>query len=333
MNSPQMETGPMAMDWTTDDTPIQFSMGERYGRKADVTTPIISGVLLLLGIPLLLAGAGVGRSLTRELDDGGLAGLGVVGLILSAIGGWSLVNSIIYRIWRATRGTGAEWQRDYPWDPRGCSDLSRSEFRQYLGCGLVALLFAAMAIGFALSCVAGVIAFAIVAGLFLLLSVFQLGCSLWVWKSNLRHGTSRLVYARCPYELGSRFEGRWLGGELLRQAERVELEIRCVEERGTYGSDGTSDGVERWQLILLKRTVVVDEPLRRSGCLSLLVDLPQDVRLKTNLSAKTSNADVTAVVVNRIFHNVQAIPRYWTLTVRNPDRIGGFRAEFLIPVY
>jgi hypothetical protein len=325
-------------DWLVDDKPVFFSMGEHYGRAADVGTPIVSGIALIIGLLFLLAGLGIGRSfMPKKLvdgDGGGLICLFVTGLILGSMCLWSLVNSLIYLTWRKTNRDPALpfWQRDYPWDPSGCDDVARRAFREYTGCGSYALLCAVAPVGLGLTLPLGATALFWIARPFLLLSLFQLLCAVCVWRTNLRYGTSRLVYARCPFELGSRIEAEWLGGELLRETSRLEVTIRCLEERLLRNSSGGggSDGTMRMQLFLLKRIFEPSEQMRVDGRLPFSVGLPATADLTTHLSARTSNAEF---VVNRRVVNVQASPRYWMVTIRNPDKKRGFNAEFLVPVY
>lgn len=121
MADPRMPNGDTAFpEWSVDSTPVQFDMGEHYGQKVSLVPPILSGLVLLIGLAFVLVGLGVGRSITKMDLEGGEV-LCVMGLVMSSVFLMALISGIRNWVKRRTSRDPALpfWKRDYPWDSDG----------------------------------------------------------------------------------------------------------------------------------------------------------------------------------------------------------------------
>lgn len=283
-----------------------------------VTTAAI--VLLLLGLAALPAPLRVPEAARPMLLV--LSGMvGVLGVPALASG----VKLVLLGKPRMKANQGipdGPWIDDYPWDPSGASDDTRSGVAATMvpavlvaGFGLVFILARPLAgeggpAGL-VKLVLGIVGWAMV-GIGLILA----GRAAYLLARRLRYGRSRLRFEGFPFRLGSTLRATLEPGRTVLHYERMTCTLRCIQEEFEVRGHGAN---REWAHVCYQiwaDTLELEGPGELIGGgagLPVTSQLPDRPDLATSLS--------------------QSPPRYWELEVHAKTRGVDYRARFLAPVY
>ena len=306
--------------------PTPQPLPQRWPAEGRTGTTIPGWKGLLVAVPFLATGVLIAALAARRHRPGGappgvLAAFGALYVAAAVL----VLERSVRSILRERRGARLRaradvepWRTDFPWDRRGCVGDSGRAFRAALfalaGMAAFGAPFAYLAFGwldparngrgawvFRGSVVLfGVMATAIAASVAYLLA------------RRLKYGAGFLRFGRFPFLIGETADLRLDPPRRARGLRRVEVTLRCVEERIQQEREGGVElrSVARWQLWADRRTM--DADLGGTG-LELSFALPSDPALATTLSAES--------------------PRYWELVAKAGAPGVDYTSSFLVPIY
>jgi hypothetical protein len=303
-----------------DATPRQLPQGWPVEGRTGTALPGWKGILFalpFLAIGVVLALLVATNRVRSEAPRGALYGFAAIFAASALQFIQRSVRSIVReRRWARLRALGdpAPWRSEFPWDRRG----SIGDSGRVFGAALFALAgMSAFLVPFAwlaFSPLRGLDSWAF-RGSIAFFGLFLAGLAGWVaylLARRLKYGPGFLRFGHFPFLLGEAADLRLEPPRHARGLRRLEVALRCVEERIERQRDreGEHAFVSRWQLWAETRTV--DADLGGSG-LELSFALPADPALGTRLSAES--------------------PRYWELVARGAAPGVDYASAFLVPVY
>jgi hypothetical protein len=129
----------------------------------------------------------------------------------------------------------------------------------------------------------------------------------------IKYGRSYLSYRTFPFYLGRPLEVTFCNNRFTRHCRRLEITLRCIQERAQHGCRLYQSEVQRYQMYADKQ-VIDDAAELLGGEIAIRFDLPAPTEdLETQLSERP--------------------PRYWELMVTSEVRGIDFESTLLVPVY
>jgi hypothetical protein len=214
------------------------------------------------------------------------------------------------------------WIDDYPWDPSGASDDSRSGVAAtaiaavfVAGFGLVFILARPLVgeggPGGVVKLVFGIVGWAMVG-----VGLVLVGRAAYLLARHLRYGRSRLRFEGFPFRLGLPLRATLEPGRTVLHYERITCTLRCIQEEFETRGRGEQRRVVNLCYQIWADALELEGPgelIAGGSGLPVTFQLPDRPDLATSLS--------------------QSPPRYWELEVQAKTRGVDYRARFLAPVY
>ncbi len=214
------------------------------------------------------------------------------------------------------------WIDDYPWDPSGAPDDTRSGAAAMV---ILAVWVAGLGLVFILACPlagdggpAGLVklVFAIAGWAMIGVGLILLGRAAYLLARRLRYGRSRLRFGGFPFRLGSPLRATLEPGRTVLHYERITCTLRCIQEEFEFRGRGEDRSAMNVCYQIWADALEVEGPGELIGGgagLPVEFQLPDRPDLATSLS--------------------QSPPRYWELEVHAKTSGVDYRACFLTPVY
>ncbi len=235
--------------------------------------------------------------------------------VLIALGG---IRGFFYdlgRKQRIARHQREPWLVDYDWDARGSCDDTGQRARNYLLGFIFLSAFLSPFHYFIITDGAWVYIFPVlIVGVFDVIAAVLFGTFVYHLIQRVKYGRSRLYFDRFPFFLGESLDVRWEMGRPLGAFRRMDMTLRCVEERQITRRDSDGDTHSSTVCFEIYSQVL---PIDQEGVQQTTTALP--------IAFSLPDAPATQFTA--------ATPRYWELEIHADTPGVDYDATFLVPVY